>query len=311
MQPNARRAARNGSLARVQLLFYGGGEAAGDVVVDVGVKKIIHAVAYRADSDFVAANFAHADEVAVGRGNENFLGGIKFLGAQGLLDDRDPCFGRDFHEDTARNAFETSGVKRRRENLALFHRENVGGSAFGDFAALVEHDDLVESFFVGFRNCPDVVEPGDRFYARKRGSGVAAVFAHRQAHDVAMLGKRSGVNDQVHLRVLYVALPVTDGVVDEVDARASFGHFVGANHLVEMDANFGRGVRHGQARDSGILFQAAPVALVGESLATRDAQGGENPPAANQPRLPGRKPHLFDRQQAFVVEDVGMDHAAS
>src|SRR6267378_3301949 len=310
MQPKTRRAQRRGSSTQGRLLFHGGGETAGDVVVDVSGKEVIHVVAYWANSDLVADDFANADEVAVCRGDENLLGGIKVLGPQCLFDDGDACFGRDFHEDAAGHTFEASGVERRREDLAVLHRENVGGSALGDFAALIEHYDLVETLLVGFRNSPNIVEPGDSFYAGKRGSGVAAVFAQCETDDIAMLGKRRGVDDQVHLRVLFVALPESHRVVDEVDARATFGDSVGPNHLMEMHAHFGRGVRHGKARDSGVLFEAAPVALVRESLAARDAQGGENPPAANQSRLPGRKAHLFDRQQAFVVKNVRVNHLA-
>src|SRR6266478_366207 len=144
IQPNTRRAVRAGGSTGTRLLFHSGGEAAGDVVVEVGGKEIIHTVAYWADSDLVAGDFADADEVTVGRGNENFLGGIKFLGAQGLLDDGDPSFGRDLHEDAARNAFETSRVTPRCEDLAPFPRKNLGGSASGGPAAPVEHDELDE-----------------------------------------------------------------------------------------------------------------------------------------------------------------------
>ena len=81
--------------------------------------------------------------------------------------------------------------------------------------------------------------------------------------------------------MLFVALPVADGVVDEIDARATFGYFVGANDFVEMDAHFGRAVGHGEAGEVGVFFQAAPVALVGEGFAAGDAQRREDAPASD------------------------------
>src|SRR6266436_5837081 len=119
-----------------------------------------------------------------------------------------------------------------------------------------------------------------------------------------MFGEAGGVNDEVNLRMLFVALPVADGVVDKIDARATLGYFVGANDFVEMDAHFGCGVGHGEVGEVSVLFQAAPVALVGKSLAAGDAERREDAPAADQTRLAGRKPNFLDGQQALVVKDV-------
>jgi hypothetical protein len=50
------------------------------------------------------------------------------------------------------------------------------------------------------------------------------------------------------------------------------------------------------------------VALIGESLAARDAQRGEDAPAAEQTSLPGRKANFLDGQQSIVMKDVGVNH---
>jgi len=51
------------------------------------------------------------------------------------------------------------------------------------------------------------------------------------------------------------------------------------------------------------------MALVSESFTVEDAQRGEEPPSADQASLAGRKPHLFDWQQAFVMKDVAVNHS--
>ena len=137
---------------------------------------------------------------------------------------------------------------------------------------------------------------------------MAAVLAKGKTHDFAMFGQAGGINNEVHLGMLFVALPETSGVVDKIDARATFGDFVGANHFVEMHPHFGRRVGHGQTGNAGIFFQAAPVTLVGEGLATGDAQRGEDAPAADETSLAGRKAHLLDRQQRVVMKDVRVNH---
>src|SRR5207302_1894167 len=178
--------------------------------------------------------------------DEDFVGGAQVFGTKRLLQDGNAGFRRNFHGDAAGDAFEAAGVKRGREDFAVFDGEDVCGRAFGNFAALVAHDDFVESFFDCFGNGPNIIEPGDALYAGEGRSGVAAVFAEAEAHGFAMFGEAGGVNDEVDLRMLFAALPVADGVVDKIDARATFGYFVGANDFVEMHAHFGRGVGHGE-----------------------------------------------------------------
>jgi hypothetical protein len=79
---------------------------------------------------------------------------------------------------------------------------------------------------------------------------------------------------------------------------------------MEVDANFGTRVRHGQMGDARILFETAPVALVGEGFTAGDAQGGEQPKATEQASLTGRKAGLFDRKKGFIMKNIAMNHAA-
>ena len=140
---------------------------------------------------------------------------------------------------------------------------------------------------------------------------MAAVLAESQAKDFTMLRETCTVNDEIDRRALLGTLPEADGIVDEINAGTALGDAVGANHFVQMDANFGRGIGDGQADNGGVLFEAAPVALIGESFAAGDAQGGEDAPAADKPGLAGRQPHLLDGQKALVMEDVGVNHLRS
>src|SRR5260370_637903 len=94
-----------------------------------------------------------------------------------------------------------------------------------------------------------------------------------------------GIDDEVDLRLRLVAAPEADLIVDEIDAGAAFGDIVGADHFVKMHANLRGGVRHGKANEGGVFFEAAPVALVGEGFAARDADGGEQAPAADEAGL--------------------------
>src|SRR5262249_32705967 len=116
------------------------------------------------------------------------------------------------------------------------------------------------------------------------------------------------VNDQVDLRAVFSALPETNGIVDEIDARAALGDLVGANQLVEMNPHLRCCVRHRQANNGRVLFQAPPVTLIGKGFAAGNAHRGENTPAANEARLPGRKPNFPDGQKTLVVKNIGMNH---
>src|SRR5712692_9624085 len=295
-----------GELAR------GGGEAAGDVVGDVSDEQIFDLAGEGAWSsgDFVAGDFAYADDVAVGGGDEDFVGGVKIFGTEVLLDDVDTGFGSDLREDAARDAFEAAGVQRRRIDFAILDSENICSRAFGDFAALVEQDHFVESFLLRFGNGPDVGKPRNAFYSREGRSRVAAVGAEAEADRFAVFGERGGINDEIDLRMRLIAAPESDLIVDEINARAAFRNIVGADDFVEVHANLGGGVGHGEADQGGVFFEAAPVALVSEGLAAGDADGGEEAPAADEAGLSRGKADSLDGQKRVVMEDVAMNQCA-
>ena len=140
---------------------------------------------------------------------------------------------------------------------------------------------------------------------------MTAVRAYGQAHDFAVLRQACAVNDEVHRGTLFVALPEADGIVDKIDARAAFGHFVGANHFVKMHADFRARVHHRQADDARIFFQAAPVALIGKRFAPGDAHGGEDAPAANEPGLARREANFLGGEKALVVENKRVNHSCA
>src|ERR1700720_3674579 len=147
---------------RGQLAGGGGGVSPRDVVGYVCGEQLFDLVGDGAGGggDFVAGYFAYTDDVAVGGGDEDFVGGVEIFGTQDLLDDVDARFRGDFREDAARDTLEAAGVERRRINLAVFDGENIGGCALGDFAALVEQDHFVETFLLRFGNGPDIRKPG-------------------------------------------------------------------------------------------------------------------------------------------------------
>src|ERR1700686_4417051 len=144
-----------------QLPGGGGGVSPSDVVGYVCDEQLFDLVGDGAGGggDFVAGDFAYTDNVAVGGGDEDFVGGVEIFGAKDLLDDVDARFRSDFREDAAGDAFEAAGVKRRRINLAIFHGENIGGGAFGDFAALVEQNNFVETFLFRLGHPPAIGTP--------------------------------------------------------------------------------------------------------------------------------------------------------
>jgi len=86
--------------------------AARDVVGHVRDEQIFNLAgdgAWRG-GDFVAGDFAYADDVAIGGGDEDFVSGVEIFEAEGLLDDVDAGFGSDLGEDAAGDAFEAAGV---------------------------------------------------------------------------------------------------------------------------------------------------------------------------------------------------------
>src|SRR6266849_7334960 len=105
----------------------GGGQAAGDVVGYVSDEQIFNLEGDGAGGggDFVAGDFAHADDVAIGGGDEDFVSGVQIFGAEGLLDDVDAGFGSDLGEDAAGDAFEAAGIQRRRIDFAILDSENI------------------------------------------------------------------------------------------------------------------------------------------------------------------------------------------
>ena len=232
------------------------GEAAGDVVVEMCREKFVELFGDGAGGcgDFVAGNFGNAEERTIGGGDENFVGGEEIFGAERLLDDGDASFGSDFHEDAAGDAFETTGVQRRCENFIFFNGENICGSAFGNFTALVEKNNFVKTFLVGFGERPDIVEPGNGFDSGEGGGGVARMFAKIEARGIFVFGKIGGVDDEIERRKLFVAVPCADFILHEINASAAFGNFIGADDFVDLDADFGSAVEHGEICASGVFF---------------------------------------------------------
>src|SRR5258708_19223123 len=232
----------------------------------------------------VARDFADADQTAVGGRDKNFVGRVEIVGAESLLNKGEACFGRDFEKNAAGDALEAAGAERRGEDFVIFHGEDVGGSAFGNFAALVEEDHFIEAFFLRFGDGPDVREPGDRLEPGEWGSGGAAVFAKSESHGFAIFREARRVNNKVDWRLRFVALPVADLVVDEVDARGAFRDFVGANHFVKMDANFCGGVGYRHVKSRGGFFVAAPGGLLRGSVAPgKTPTGVKFPPPHKAP----------------------------
>ena len=176
---------------------------------------------------------------------------------------------------------------RRRKDFVAFHDENIRRGTLSDFSALVQQNHFVESFLLRFGDGPNVGQPGNRFYARERGGGVASVLANGEAHRLVIVGKGRSVDDEIDLRHCFFAAPSANLVVNQIDARAAFADFVGANDFLQMDANFCAAVWHGKANDGGVFFQTAPMTLVAEGFAFHDANRGEEAPAANDSRLPG------------------------
>ena len=131
--------------------------------------------------------------------------------------------------------------------------------------------------------------------------------AEPEADRFAIFGEGRGIDDEIDLGLRFFAAPKTDLIVNEINPGAAFGDIVGANDFAEMHADFGGGVGHGEADEGGVFFEAAPVALVREGFAARDADRGEQTPAADQAGLSRRQADFFDGQQAVVVKDVAMD----
>src|SRR5437899_4067982 len=97
------------------VLSGGGGVAAGNVIGNVTVEKFVKAMANRARRrNRMTGDFSDAYQIAVARGNENFLGRVEVFGAQRLFDNGKTGLRGDLQKDSARDAFEAPGVYRRR-----------------------------------------------------------------------------------------------------------------------------------------------------------------------------------------------------
>ena len=104
--------ARKFTLMVERWLTGSGGVAASDVVGHVSYEQLFDLVGDRARGgcDFVASDFTNADDVAIGGGNEDFVGGVEIFRAKSLLDDVDAGFWSDLGKNSAGDAFEAAGV---------------------------------------------------------------------------------------------------------------------------------------------------------------------------------------------------------
>src|SRR5262249_31348141 len=137
------------------------------------------------------------------------------------------------------------------------------------------------------------------------------VFANGEAQGFAELWQIGRVNHQIYLWHCFFAAPMADLVVDQIEARTAVHNFVPANDFLQMDTNFRAAVRHRQAQETRVLFEAAPVAFVAERFTLNDANRGEQPPPADDAGLPRRKADLLDREKLVVMKDVAMDQESA
>src|SRR5215475_2942634 len=140
---------------------------------------------------------------------------------------------------------------------------------------------------------------------------MAAVFANCETQRFAVLRQISGVNHQVHLRHLFIAAPYSNLVVDQINSRAAVTDFVGADHFLQIHADFGAAVWERNAGDRGIFFQPAPVTLVAECLAFYDSDRSKESPAANDSGLSWGQSCLLDGQELVIMKNVAMDQVSS
>src|SRR4029077_12698914 len=143
----------------------GGAAAGGEVIGDAGRKGFLQFANRRAGrvGDATAGDCAHRENAAVGRRDEDFVGGVEVLGQENLFFDGHAGVLADFEKDRARDAFEAAGGKRWSEDASAAGAENIGRGTFGDFAALVQEHRFVEAVLLRFVKVPDVVEPGGDF----------------------------------------------------------------------------------------------------------------------------------------------------
>src|SRR5260370_41032442 len=133
------------------------------------------------------------------------------------------------------------------------------------------------------------------------------MLANGETNRLVIFRKRRGVNDEIGSGLRFVTAPETDLVVDQINARAAVGDFVGANDFLELHETPRTGVGHRQVNNGGVFFQAAPVAFKGESFAAPDAKRGEKPPAVDKTGLSGRQADSFDGEKLVVMKNVAMN----
>ena len=171
------------------------------------------------------------NDVAVGRGNKYFVGGVEIVDKKCPF--RDGHSGRrsDFEHHASSNACEAAGRERRGENHAVAGAENIGRRAFGNLAALVQQHHLIETSLLRLIEIPHIVEPGSYFHACQRRCGVTAVLAQPQADNVAMSRQGRRTDQQVGLGKGFVAAPETELIVDGINSRATLPNLVGLREL--------------------------------------------------------------------------------
>ncbi len=256
----------------------------------------------------VSGDFADAEQAAIGRGDEDFLGGEKIVRAQRGFDDRYAVFRADLEQNAARDALETARIERRRQHFTFAHAENIRGRALGDFAALVQEHDLVVAAGLRFGEAPDVIQPRRDFHSGKWRRGMPAMFAEVEAARFVVRRKVCGAEKQIGWGSGFIALPEAKLVVDDVNPRGAFGDVVHAHEFGELFANAIGLKREGKTDAACVPLQANPMAFVGEGHAVEDAQGGEDAPAAHEARLAGREAHLLEGKDATVMHKVTVNH---
>src|SRR5207249_9548358 len=134
---------------------------------------------------------------------------------------------------------------------------------------------------------------------------MAAVLAKGKTRDFAMFGQAGGINNEVHLGMLFVALPETNGVVDKIDARATFGDFVGANHFVEMHPHFGRRDRKStRLNSSHVSISYAVFCLKKKKLLPQNPTPALLLPASTCRHLRRPSPHPASHRTRLIIASM-------
>ncbi len=110
--------ARSSVQGRAELLR---GGALRYVFLHVNSERALEALGDRAGrgGESSSGDFADAYQAAIGRGDEDFVGGEKIVGTQRGFNHRDAMLGADLEQKAARDAFEATGGERRREHFSV------------------------------------------------------------------------------------------------------------------------------------------------------------------------------------------------